>query len=250
MILKTKRLILLVIGTLGLVSCTSHYQVNQANRAQYPINQSLPPDSGIIKTYLPYKQKLDAEMNAIVGKTTTALSKGNEGESALANFFADACLISAKKIDPNIDFAIPSTNGGIRSSLPKGNITLTNVYELMPFENELWVLTIKGSDVADFAQFVAQSKGQPISGISLKINNNQAVDVLINGKPLDQNKNYRVLTSDYIAGGGNTVSGLAHPIAKKVLNLKVRDAILQYIKDQTAANKTISPVLDGRISNN
>ncbi|PWS27087.1 hypothetical protein DHW03_13855 [Pedobacter yonginense] len=233
-----------------LISCKPHFELVKAKRKQYNVSDQVQADSAIIKTYLPYKQKMEAEMNAVIGKADSMLSKGKGPESLLSNFFADACLIEAKKIDANIDFTMPSTTGGLRNSLPKGNITLANVFELMPFENELLVLKLKGTDVQDLLQFIAQSGGQPVAGITLKINNKTATDVKINGQAFDASKTYSVLTSDYIAGGGDDTFGLQHPIEKKTLGLKVRDALINYIKTQTAEGKSITTTLDGRITKN
>lgn len=233
-----------------LISCKSHFDLVKANRQQYNINTNVSADSAIIKTYLPYKQKMDAEMNAVIGKTDTVLFKGKGAESTLGNFFADACLTEGKKIDPNIDFAMPSTNGGLRNSLPKGNLMLSNVFELMPFENELLVLRLKGTDLQEILKFIAQSGGEPVSGITMNIKDKTATAVMIGGKPFDLGKTYSILTSDYIAGGGDDSFGMQHAIEKKVLGLKVRDALIKYIKNQTSEGKIITAKLDGRITKN
>ncbi|RYD76798.1 MAG: hypothetical protein EOP55_10685 [Sphingobacteriales bacterium] len=244
----TKPFCLLFACAAFLISCKSHFEIVKSARSQYPISNTSPLDSSVIKTYLPYKQKMEATMNAVIGNTDSEIVKTRGPESRLANFFADACLAEARKLDKNIDFAMPSTTGGLRNSLPKGNISLGNVFELMPFENELLVLKLKGSDVLELCKFIAQSGGQPVSGLDLKIVNKLPTAVFINGEPFDTAKTYNVLTSDYIAGGGDNSFGMEKPLETKVLNLKVRDALIQYIKYQTLAGKTITVKLDGRIT--
>lgn len=188
-------------------------------------------------------------MNAVIGHTDLALSKTSVGgESLLGNFFADASLAEAKKIDPSIDFAIPSTNGGIRNDLPNGAVTLSNVFELMPFENELLVFELKGSDVQSLLEFIARTGGQPVSGLSLIIKDSKPVEVKINDQPFDITRNYHVLTSDYIAGGGDNLNSFKQPVSRKVLGLKVRDALILYIKEKQAAGEKVSSKLDRRIS--
>lgn len=239
---------LAVSATSILLSCSSGYQLVKANRAEYNINNSVVADSAIIRYYLPYKQQLDAEMNQVLGYTEVEMVKSNLlPETVLGDFFSDAVLSEALKIDPTIDFAMPSTKGGIRVDVPKGAIKLSNIFELMPFENELLAFTLKGSDVQDLLNFIAVTSGQPVAGIRLKIKDGKPVDVLIQGKPFDPNKTYRVLTSDYVAGGGDNARGFNNPIEKKVLGLKVRDAIINYVKANQAAGKTLNPKLDGRI---
>lgn len=188
-------------------------------------------------------------MNGVIGHSDVALTKAMvNGESLLGNFFSDATLGESRKIDPKIDFALPTTNGGLRNDLPLGAITLANVFELMPFENELLTFDLKGDDVASLLDFIARSGGQPVSGITLKIADKKAVEVMIGGKPFDPSKTYHVLTSDYLAGGGDGINSFKNPLSRKVLGLKVRDALIQYIKLKELEGKNISSALNRRIS--
>jgi len=243
------RIIVLSIVSVFLFSCSSNYKLVNARRVLYPISADVAADSTVIKTYLPYKLKMDSQMNAVIGHSAIALTKTSVGgESLLGNFFSDAALNEARKTYPDIDFAMPSTNGGLRNDLPLGAITLSNVFELMPFENELIVFELNGSSVQTLINMIAKSNGQPVSGIAIKIQDKKPVSVFINGKPFDPVKNYKVLTSDYIAGGGDDVNSFKNPVKSTIVGLKVRDALIQYIKDQQAAGKKISSTLDRRIT--
>jgi len=231
------------------VSCSQRYHLVKANRAEYAINTSVSADSAVIKTYLPYKTQLDAEMNQIIGHSELQMPKVDTiPESLLGNFFADATLQQARKYDATIDFAMPSTKGGIRVALPKGNVTLSNIFELMPFENELVAFTLSGTDTQSLINFIAATNGQPVAGLRMKIRNKKPEEVMINGKPFDAGKTYRVLTSDYVASGGDNAIGFKNPLEKKVLGLKVRDALIGYVKETEATGKTINAKLDGRIT--
>lgn len=244
------RIIVLSAVSVFLFSCSSNYKLINARRVLYPISASVAADSTIIKTYLPYKLKMDAQMNAVIGYSAIALTKTSVGgESLLGNFFSDAALHEARKTYPDIDFAMPSTNGGLRNDLPLGAITLANVFELMPFENELIVFELNGSSVQSLMNMIAKSKGQPVSGITIKITDRKPVEVFINGKPFDPSKSYRVLTSDYIAGGGDDVNSFKNPVKSTIVGLKVRDALIQYIKEQQASGKKINSILDRRVTN-
>ncbi len=222
----------------------------KSNRTEYAVSKAIPADSSIIRTYQPYKLKLDAQMNEVLGYSESELTKQIVGgESVLGNFFADATLFEARKTDPQIDFTFPSGNGGLRNDLPSGAITLSNVYELMPFENELIVFDIKGTDVQSLLDYIARSGGQPVAGITMRIKTGKPVDVVINGHPFDNTKNYRVLTSDYIAGGADGINSFKKPISSKIPGLKVRDALIMYIKEKQANGKKINTKLDGRMKN-
>lgn len=245
------RFLYFLLTTALLSACSTKYALVKSNREEYSINNNLAVDSNVIKMYLPYKSELDKEMNQVIGYTAVALTKSSKlPESVLGNFFADAVLAQAKKIEPNIDFAIPTTNGGLRNDIAQGEITVSKVFELMPFENETVLFTLKGTDALSVLKFVASSGGQPVAGVKMKIDNKLPTDILINGKAFDVNKDYVVLTSDYIASGGDGTTGFSKPIAQKVLGLKVRNALLQEIKDQRAKGQQINTKLDGRVTKN
>ena len=169
-------------------------------------------------------------------------------ESTLGNFVADACLAMAVKNykvtdSKEIDFCVLN-NGGLRSSLPQGNITRKNVFELMPFENELVVLTLKGSTVTGLLNYISEKGGVPVSNLKMKINNGTFTDVMINENKFDPANNYKVLTSDYLAYGGDAMSVFSEKDSLEFVNLKVRDAIIYFMELQD----TLKPKLDGRIS--
>lgn len=243
------RLLLFGLAPFFLFSCSSSYQVVKSSRSEYAISNDVPTDSTVIRKYMPYKLRLDSQMNGVIGYSDVALTKKSEdGESILGNFFCDAVLAEARKIDPRIDFTMPSTNGGLRNDLPYGAIKLSNVFELMPFENELLTFEIKGTDVQALLDFIANTGGQPVAGIKMKITDHKPADVMINGKPFDAGKNYYVLTSDYISGGGDGINCFRNPVSRKILGLKIRDALIQYIKGKQAGGEKISSKLDRRIT--
>ncbi|MBB6270894.1 2',3'-cyclic-nucleotide 2'-phosphodiesterase (5'-nucleotidase family) [Pedobacter cryoconitis] len=244
------RTVSFILGSIFLSSCSSNYQLVKSNRAEYAVTKDVAADSSIIRTYQPYKLKLDSQMNEVLGYSENELTKKIVGgESSLGNFFSDAALFEARKTDPQIDFTMPSTNGGLRNDLPLGAITLSNVFELMPFENELIVFEIKGIEVQSLLNYIARTGGQPVSGLTMKIIAGKPADVMISGQSFDRTKNYHVLTSDYIAGGGDGISSFKDPISSKVLGLKIRDALIKYIKESKEKGKNISSKLDGRMTN-
>jgi 2',3'-cyclic-nucleotide 2'-phosphodiesterase (5'-nucleotidase family) len=230
-----------------LASCSKSLYVKEKQASLNTINSTLPVDSGIIRYYDPYKIKLDSQMNRVIGYSETEMVK-KQPESILGNFFSDAIAQTVQRRNINFDFAIPSTNGGMRAALPKGNITVRNVFELMPFENELVILTLSGKDVKSLAEFIVSKNGQPVSGITIKSVNKQLQEVIINGETLNENKKYRVLTSDYLAGGGDGIEAFKNAIARENLSIKARDAIIEYIEIETRSGHTLNPAVDGRIN--
>jgi 2',3'-cyclic-nucleotide 2'-phosphodiesterase (5'-nucleotidase family) len=98
-----------------------------------------------------------------------------------------------------------------------------------------------------FFDYIAESGGDPISGARFTIDNKKAVDITIDGKPFDVKKEYVVLTSDYMANGGDGGQIFSKNIERKDLNYKLRDAILDYLAKLKKEGKKLNPVIDGRI---
>jgi 2',3'-cyclic-nucleotide 2'-phosphodiesterase (5'-nucleotidase family) len=235
-----------IFATTFLSSCNRHLSVTKSEYAQYGIDASTEQDSSVIGFYLPYKQKMEAEMSRVIGQTDRALTKPAEPETLMGNYFADAMLTEGRKKEPATQFTL-ATKGGLRTTFPKGNITVSNVFELMPFENEVVILKLSGESVQKLIDFIASKNGQPVSGIRMKIRDNKAFDVTIAGEPFDSSKTYNLLTYDYLADGGDELSFLKQPIERRDIGIKVRDAILENINDLTSQGKKITAQLDGRI---
>lgn len=245
---KKYRLVILslVLGPVLLSSCNRHFTVSGNQYKEYAIDQSAGIDSSLVKYYLPYKKQMDAEMNRVIGQTDQELTKTSDPETLIGDFFSDAILTEGLKKDPTIQFTL-STKGGLRTSFPKGNITVSNVFELMPFENELVVLKLSGASVQKVIDFIVKSAGQPVAGIRMNIKDKKASDVMIAGKPFDINQSYNLLTYDYLANGAEGLEFLSEATERKNIDKKVRDALIDYINGLTSAGKTINTQLDGRI---
>lgn len=242
----TNYLLIFCLLLLGLMSCSPKLQLNNSLKQQYAISKDLPMDSAMLAFYKPYKQRLDSNMNDIIAVAETEISRGKP-EGRLNNLVADAIAESGRQ--NQIKFDVAYTNyGGLRLPLPQGKIPLYKVYELFPFENRLVAVTFKGSDMQLFLDYIAEMGGDPVSGIRFKIKDKKAIDIFINGEPFNNNKEYVVLTSDYMANQGDGGYIFAKAYNRQEYQIKLRDAILDYLKQQTQAGKTINPQLDGRIT--
>jgi 2',3'-cyclic-nucleotide 2'-phosphodiesterase (5'-nucleotidase family) len=239
--------------TFALLSCKPVYEVKKTEQTEYLLSDSTNTliDSSVYTFILPYKQKMEGAMSAVVAESEYAMERGTP-ESRLGNFVADACMIESSKIfypsdGRQADFAF-FNNGGLRRPLPKGKITRRDVFELMPFENELVVLNLDGGLVKKIFNFIAAKDGAPVSGVRFEIKNHEAVNITIHDQPLDTLKTYKGLTSDYIANGGESFDFILN-VPRESVNLKMRDAILQYMMAIDKEGKKISVNTDGRISN-
>lgn len=234
-----------LIALLCMISSCKVYHASQAEWYFYPIKQdtSLVADSSTQAIISPYQSQLDGSMKEIVGYCKTELTK-QRPEGTLNNFFADVMRLQARKyfgVNPDMAF---SNYGGLRvPSLPKGPLTVNHIYELMPFDNELVLLTIDGATLLKIFEYMAARGGEPISGANFKINSGKPVDIDMGGSPLDLNKNYVICTSDYLANGGDDLTFLK-AFKPQTKSIKIRDAIIDYLKEY---KPTLDIKLDGRV---
>lgn len=238
----------LLVLCIATAACSRHFVRSEPVYQKLQIDSSLPPDTAFVAYYAPYKQQLDAEMDRVIGHSAVHLTKpGSAPETLLGNFFADALLAEGRKSDPHIDFSF-GTKGGLRTELPKGEITVGHLFELMPFENELVILELSAEHVKQLAEYIAGTQGQPVAGLKMVIRDGKARDIQIGGQPLDPSKTYRLLTYDYLANGGDNIRGLNHPVNRINLGQKVREALIAYIQQYTQDGKQLTTQLDGRIT--
>ncbi|MGH2624932.1 MAG: 5'-nucleotidase C-terminal domain-containing protein, partial [Sphingobacterium sp.] len=166
------------------------------------ISASIPIDTAIDNYISPYRHELEIAMNEVIGFAPAELIHNrNLPETELSNFFADALLAVGREIDPEVSFSL-ATKDGIRSSISKGDVTIGSVFSLMPFENLITILELKGSDVITLGEFIAENNGQPVGNIKMTIKQSKIVEFLINNQPVDPNKTYKMVTYDFIANGG------------------------------------------------
>lgn len=245
---------LLFVATVFPLACHHTADVTNVEVVYVEMNgKDVQYDSATDLILRPYKDSLDKLMNVIVGHTDIEMPKENgKTETLLGNFVADLCLekinnqVIQNKDALKADVCL-FNNGGLRSSLPKGDITRKNIFELMPFDNELVIVTITGKQMWKLLRFVAMSGGLPISGMKVGVKSDKTPGtILIQGQLFDSTKTYNVLTSDYLANGGDKMDFLKNPIQQTVCGLKIRDAILDYCSDQTTKGKVLTATFDQR----
>lgn len=200
---------------------------------------------------LPYHDSLQQAMDVVLAVSEQAMIK-ELPEGLLGNYCADACLRQAKLKCTEMNLPYPDflilNHGGLRASLPKGNITIGNIYEIMPFENELVTFTLKGTDTESLIQYLAAKGGAPVSGLRFQIQDGKAVNIYIQNAGLEMKSNYTIATSDYLANGGDGFDILKKRDTSNQLSLKVRDALIADVRSFGLKNDTLKVEKDGRIS--
>ncbi len=252
---KNKIPLLYFIGTLIIilnigVSCKTA-TFNKSEVTSLIVIDSLGSDTNISNKIRTYKTKLDSSMKEVIGYSEQMLEKGTP-ESLLGNFFSDILLehIKLTYTDSIHGLAAMSllNNGGFRTSLPKGEILIEHIFQLMPFDNEVVILEVKGSTLMKLFYIIAQKGGMPVGGLRIILEATSWKSAKIDRQEVVRDGNYILITSDYLATGGDGLDFLSENTRYIRTGLLVRDVFIECISNLTKQGRTINPQKDGRIS--
>ena len=169
-----------------------------------------------------------------LGVTLTGIiTKSYSLESAEGNWFTDLMLAAR----PEAQLAL-TNGGGLRADIPAGDLTYGRLYEAMPFDNRFAVVEMKGKHVRRLITTNIQ-RGSGIyswGGLTAKArckNNQLDVEIKVAGKPIADDASYKVVTSDFLASGGDmsVIGRLKLPEgAIQMTDVIIRDAIADVLR--------------------
>lgn len=212
-----------------------------------PMTATVPAAPAIEAVVKPYRDRMESVIKQPAGTAAGPFKRyGNKDmESSLNNLITDATLAAARKVRPDVDFAVISS-GTPRNNLQAGKLLVEDCFYALPFDNKIVIMEITGQqalEVLTIQRRPTDNKRHAISNATyvLTKNNGPIEDVMIGGKPLDLNARYVVAVNDYMADGSSGFTML--PGSKRLdTGILQRDALIDYIK----AKGTVAPEV-GRI---
>jgi 5'-nucleotidase len=205
-----------------------------------------------------YKVKAEPLMNRRVGRISAAITRtATAGESALGDVIADSMLETARQQDPRVEIAFMNP-GGIRSDLPfkdGGQVTYGDIFTVQPFGNQLVSLTLTGAQI----EAVLKQQYHPTGGLNIlqvsegfsfawRQQPGKPVEIVpgsltLNGKPIAPAQTYRIVTNNFLAGGGDNFTAFKDGVQNGIIGSDI-DALDDYMK----AHSPISGSIKGRIT--
>lgn len=220
------------------------------------VDATLPDDPAMEKMLAPYSAKVRA-LEVVIGKLEVELKKGPVEWGNLGNFVADGMRVqSSTKLGKPVLLAVTNSGGLRKNTIAAGDLRAADVFELLPFENELVEVDLTGELLLKLLNVVVSS-GDVLSGarvryrmnadnrpepVSVRLLDSQGREVEIDPKAI-----YSVVTIDYLLKlGSGRYSILQEGKNVKPLGVTIRDALMDYVKAETAAGRPIKAELDGR----
>ena len=220
---------------LVVLSCKTKISVQKINyQDNTVITQDLSEDQQQNLVIKPYQEQLQSIMNTRISHTNVELNKKTDNPNLgalLADYTFDGAEEWAKENHiSSVDAAVINI-GGIRSTIAAGDIFLKNIYEIMPFDNEIVIVKLKGSEMKGLFDYYAKyQKNNPVSHLYIETDQGATSKELINGLAVDINRDYYIATSDYLASGGDNMFFFSKG---EIINtgIKMRDYFIKKFKD-------------------
>ena len=218
------------------------------------VDESVPADPDVEKIIAPYSEKV-SELSKVIGRLEGGLAKKGVGAGTLGNFVSDGMRAQAKaKLGKPVALSIMNSGGLRKNDIAAGDLRASDIFELLPFENALVALDVTGAQLVKILE-VATKDAQSGARIQFKYNDRdrpefisaKLVDENGNEQEIDPNKTYTIVTLDYLL----RLNSGAYAILKEAkssmpLDITLRDAVMNYVKSETAAGRSIRGAVDNR----
>jgi 2',3'-cyclic-nucleotide 2'-phosphodiesterase (5'-nucleotidase family) len=226
--------------------------------SQTEINSSIPDDAAVEKMLEPYVARVRA-LEVVIGRLEGDLQKGGMGGGSLGNFVTDGLRVEASmNLGQPVDLVVTNSGGLRKNAIAPGELRVRDIFELLPFENKLVALEVTGEQLLNVLSAVVSSR-EPQSGarILYRTGADQQLELVgakligANGTETDIRPaaTYRIITIDYLLSvSGGSLAILKQAKSTKPLGITIRDAMVEFVKAETAAGRTVKATLDGRFT--
>ena len=250
---QEKKLIVgLIVLSLAAASCRSHFELNSVERSRILVDRryDVQPDASIEAFLAPFKQKVDAEMNPVIGKAAKYL-EAKRPESPLPNLLCDILMWGSSAYNEKPDFCVYNI-GGIRAAIAEGEVTKGNIVDVAPFENKICFLSLKGDQVMQLFNQIAMRKGEGVShGVELTMTEEgKLLSARLNGEEINPERTYRIVTIDYLAQGNDGLSAFKQKtdlVSPQEEENNVRYIIMNYFQQKMKEGKAVDADVEGRV---
>lgn len=191
------------------------------------------PDSKALKDLENQTKNLSKVLNEKLGTLSQDLIHDRKGSLTPLGYWATDVMRKYAKADIGI-----TNGGGLRRTLFKGDITMGDLYEIMPFDNQIVIVKMTGKElrkVIDHGIGASFMTDGQFAGLKVKYNpkakyENRIVSMTLeDDTPIEDNKIYTIVTNDFIITGGDKYD-FSKALEVKDLFIPIRDVLVENIK--------------------
>lgn len=267
-VLRHARRLLMILALIGTAACAAFAQAPAAKptpipadvnvrATELPVDASIADDEAVDKMLAAYSPKV-RELDEVIGSLKGELRKGGMGAGSMGNFVSDGMRWQASlKLGPPVDLALMNGGGLRRSSISEGELRARDIFELLPFENALVTVELTGEQVMKLLQMIVAGREAQSGALVVYFTTAEKTNEMESArlrtregeKEIDPHATYRIVTIDYLVSvGGDRYAVLREGKNLRPIGITLRDAMIAYVKAETAAGRAIKPNLDGRFS--
>lgn len=193
---------------------------------------SIAPDVAVEAQVKRVVAAVAVEMSRPIAQIAEPLRRSGR-QYALGNLIADAQRAAGKA-----DVAVMN-NGGIRADLQAGQATYGSLFEVQPFGNTLYRLTVRGRDLRAYLErLVGRDINAHVSGVSLVYQpakppgSRLSTVTMADGQPLRDDATYTLVLSNFLVGGGDGLGLAGSAMKTEPLGIPDIDALVSYVRAQ------------------
>jgi len=225
---------------------TSDKITSYTNALEYLYDDAVEDDTTVLRVIKEWKNKIQFITDEKVCVSTAHLTRSYSEESLLGNLVADAMLHAF----PEVDLAL-TNSGGLRQDIEADTITVGHLISAFPFPNTVVQMELTGKQLKELFEHGASltngvlqvSHGFEITYDERKGIGNRLVKCQFKGQSMVDNKTYKVLTSNFLADGGDGFVAFKSGENIKKTTVEILKTMVNYLKTFTK----YTPIKEGRV---
>ncbi len=217
-----------------------------------PIGAAIPEDADIQKVIAPLAAEIKASFDLPLVQAPQGLFRGRRGEENLLGYWVADVMRQAASTALGAPVRVGITNaGGLRSNLRQGQLKVADIFEMMPFENELVVIELTGAEVMQVVkEGLVRRGGEPCSGVKAVVSGTLEAPTFTitwaDGSVIDPKATVKLATSDYLYGGGDSIPTLKLGRKPVMTGITLRQMLLDQCTALATAKQELLPPPPGR----
>jgi len=188
--------------------------------ASDPRNPEPSVDPALDAKLAEWSRQVDSMLGEVIGYARDGMPRKAHG---LAKW-----ILRAWREQLGVDLAV-TTEGAIRQELPRGPISLATIHSILPFDNELMIVTVTGADlhaVLDAPEVVVEGLQQ-----------NDGTWTHADGSAVDPARQYRIATTDFLYWGGDGMLFQQYDKAPQETHLGWREPVIDWTRKAGSSKK-------------